>query len=54
MKEVGEDCLLKGLATLLPGSIGETVGTVGVYEDAAVTAAHRGAPGQDRVQIQRM
>jgi hypothetical protein len=35
LEEVGDDCLLKGLATLFPSSVGETVSAVGVYDDTA-------------------
>ena len=43
MEEVGDDGLLKGLATLFPSAVGETMSTIGVDEDSAAfwTAGER-------------
>lgn len=45
LEEVRDDGLLEGLAALFPGSVGETMSAVGVYEDSAFAAADRRAPG---------
>ena len=39
LEEVGYDRLLEGLATLFPSSVGETMSTIGVYQDAAFATA---------------
>lgn len=44
LEEVGDDGLLKGLATLFPSSVGETMGSIGVYKDSAIWTADEGAP----------
>ena len=44
LEEVGDDGLLKGLATLFPGSVGETMSSIGVYKDSALSTADEGAP----------
>jgi hypothetical protein len=45
LEEVRDDGLLKGLATLFPSSVGETVGPVGIYDDSPLSAADERAPG---------
>lgn len=45
LEEVGDDCLLKGLTTLFPSSVGKAVGTFGVYDNAAFTTKFERAPG---------
>jgi len=45
LEEVRDNSLLEGLAALFPGSVGETMSAVGVYEDSAFAAADGRAPG---------
>ena len=49
LKEVGDDGLLKGLATLFPSSVSETVSTVGVDEDPAFRTAERASAALDQI-----
>lgn len=44
LEEIGNNGLLKGLSSLLPSSVGETVSAVGVHEDTAFATASEGAP----------
>ena len=37
LEQVGDNCLLEGLTTHFPSSVGETVSTFGVYDDATFT-----------------
>ena len=36
LEEVGDYGLLEGLATLFPSSVGETMGSIGVYKNSAI------------------
>lgn len=40
VEEVGDNRLLKGLATLFPGAVDKAVGAIGVYENTAVTTTY--------------
>ena len=44
MEEIGQHGLLKGLATLFPCTVDETMGTIGVNKDTAFSTARGRAP----------
>ena len=44
MEEIGQHGLLKGLATLFPCTVNETVGTIGVSKNTAFATARERAP----------
>jgi len=41
VEEVRDNRLLKCLATIFPGAVGEAVGAIGVHEDTPVTTTHK-------------
>ena len=53
LEEVGDDGLLKRLATLFPSSVGETMGTVRVYENGAVSTAVRERRVRTHIKFRR-